>query len=156
MGEDISLIERYLDVCRERTAITEALGIENNVVRFIIPARIDFSITQEDIQEVYGMNEFKADLEAKTPYAQIKRNLIDKIEGLARERLSDLNLKSEGFHITTKEMPNVETAKWFRTTPSQILNYYKKELEELGEMEDEEKTDLANSVVGTNTSAINP
>jgi hypothetical protein len=58
---------------------------------------------------------------------------------MATERLSDLNVKSEGFQITPQEMPNAETARWFRTSPTQILNYYKKEIENI--KEDEELID---------------
>lgn len=160
MGTENSLLNRYLDVLENSTRnskpINEALGVEHNVVRFLIPCKIDFSLSQLDIQKVYSLDEYTDDISNGMSYVSIKRKLIERIEEAARDQLSELNNNSDGFHITPTEMPSVERARWFRTSPAQMLAYYKHQMQSNKQQDAEEASSIIDNMVGPNTTVMNP
>lgn len=153
MGEEISLIERYLDVCRTENTfpITEALDRDNEY-RFKIPAIIEFSVTESDVKDIYSYENFKNDLDKGIGQNAMRAIIIAGIKQYAISKLSGLHLTSKGYNIIPKSEPEIFNAKQYGLKIGAILSQYRKMYEEERKASD----DVVKNVTGLNDSAVNP
>ena len=155
MGEEISLIERYLDIYRKGEnlePIVEALDRENEY-RFKIPAIIEFSVTESDIEEIYSFENFKNDVNKGITQNGMRSIIVNGIQQYAEDKLRDLHLNSKGFNIVSKSKPELIKAKQYGLKIGAMLSKYRHQLDLI---EKEEKDKLGKNVVGLNNSVLNP
>jgi len=126
MSESYKLMELYENMLRNDVAtINEEIEKRNKSIRFVMPAILDFSISQDEIEESYTYRDFVDDMESNTSEKEILSKLAQMVEILAQEKINNLNRISEGFDIKSTKRPELKNAQFYRLALKDVVDYYK-------------------------------
>lgn len=126
MSESYKLMELYENMLRnDVTTLNEEIEKRNKSIRFVMPAILDFSISQEEIEEAYRYRDFVEDIENNVSEKEMLVKLSQLVEILAQEKINNLNRASEGFDIKLTKRPELKNAQFYRLALKDVIDYYK-------------------------------
>lgn len=132
MSTDVKLAEEYLrmkknlfEAEKKLEMVQEAIDNSQRLVRFILPARVDMSFNQDDIETVYSYRDYANDIDKGVAEKQIILKLHDLVEDMARDRVTEVNAKSDFFDVRLTDTPNIKEAQMYRFSFEDLIDEYK-------------------------------
>lgn len=132
MSESYNLMEVYENMLRKNvTVISEEIEKRNRTIRFVMPAILDFSVSQDDIEECYTFADFTVDVEGGVKEKEIISKVSNIIEIIAQEKINGLNKMSDGFEIKSTKRPELKNAQFYRLTVKDVLDSYSEQYDKV-------------------------
>jgi hypothetical protein len=108
-----------------KTIITEAIDKHNRFLRFVLPATIDFTINQLDIEKVYTYTHYKNDIQAGISEKEILAKLNNLIEDIGIQKFNNLTNNIRDTSIDLQKFPTIHNAQPYRFSLDMVLHDYK-------------------------------
>jgi hypothetical protein len=123
--------------------ITESVDKGNRFLRFVLPATIDFTLSQTDIEQAYPYAEYKKDVANGLTEKQIISKLENMVEALATRKINQINSAVSDTDIELQTIPTINNAQLYRFSFGMVVSEYK-------EIYNEEQQNLINSELSKN------
>lgn len=108
-----------------KTNITEAIDKNNRFLRFVLPATIDFTINQADIEKVYTYTDYKNDIQSGLTEKEILTKLNNLIESIGMQKFNRLTNNIADTSIDLQKYPTIHNAEPYRFSLNMIIHDYK-------------------------------
>lgn len=127
MSIDNEITEQYLNMKRAEfhhiVPITEAIGNEQRLIRFVLPATIDLTINQNDVEEIYTYDHYVNDIQKHITTEQILIKLNNIVEELVITKVREMNNNVNG-ELTLDSIPTIKNAQMYRFTFESLIDKY--------------------------------
>lgn len=124
MGTDINLSNLYDGIAKPKvTQINEQL--DDQSIRFVLPATIVFTLNQDDIEIDYTYEDYVNDIQTGEKESSIIKFLSKNAEHLAAIKFNKMNQTLQDFNIVLDELPNIKKAELNNFSFEKMLAKYK-------------------------------
>jgi len=110
---------------KNKHSIIESIANSNRLIRFVLPAVLDFAINQDDIETAYPYSAYVTDIQNGLNQRNIIAKIEELIEGIATAKIREVINKTPDMDIQLKTVPNVDNAQFYRFTFESLVDKYK-------------------------------
>lgn len=109
----------------QNQVLSENVEKQNRFLRFVLPATIDFTITQLDIEKFYSYDVYKKDIQAGLTEKEIHKKLENMIEDVALVKIHEIDQKVSDTDIQLQKVPTIHNAQFYRFSFGMMLKDYR-------------------------------
>ena len=109
---------------QKKQSINENVEKNNRFLRFVLPATIDFTINQNDMEKFYTYQDYKQDVQLGLKEKDIITKLENMIEDMAMQKMHQIDQQLQDTDIQLQKIPNLKTAQFYRFSFGMLLKDY--------------------------------